>query len=350
GTIQELVNRLIPILSKDKKIAYLDADHQSGDQPVEEVAAQLGQGLHQSYTDKIHFHRFDTRTPLESFQFRSYFNEQDVLLLNGNHFQGNHQIVLIDPRKEKSLRKRAEQLTEVQLLVLAEGVESVLPYVQDLVPNWADLPVLKIGDTAGIAAFLKTAWAKTEAPLYGLVLAGGKSTRMGQDKGLLEYYGQPQRSYVQTLLEPFCDQVYLSLRSEEQARSEDRVIYDSFKGLGPFGAILSAFREAPDAAWLVVACDLPLLDQPTLDFLVQHRDRSAYATAFLDSDGRFPEPLISIWEPRSYSMALQFLAQGYSCPRKVLINSPIRLLEAPDTRAFHNVNRPEEYQQVKKKK
>jgi molybdenum cofactor guanylyltransferase len=62
----------------------------------------------------------------------------------------------------------------------------------------------------------------------------------------------------------------------------------------------------------------------------------------MDSDSRFPEPLITIWEPRAYPLLLQFLSQGYSCPRKVLINSDVELLQVPDVQAIQNVNYPEQ--------
>jgi len=58
--------------------------------------------------------------------------------------------------------------------------------------------------------------------------------------------------------------------------------------------------------------------------------------------------LITIWEPKSYPALLSFLAQGYSCPRKVLINSEINLLKAPDPEALTNVNTPEELERVKR--
>jgi molybdenum cofactor guanylyltransferase len=52
--------------------------------------------------------------------------------------------------------------------------------------------------------------------------------------------------------------------------------------------------------------------------------------------------LITIWEPRAYPVLLSFLAQGISCPRKVLINSDIELLDVPNIDALMNVNTPEE--------
>uniref|UniRef100_UPI003364D640 NTP transferase domain-containing protein n=1 Tax=Haliscomenobacter sp. TaxID=2717303 RepID=UPI003364D640 len=117
---------------------------------------------------------------------------------------------------------------------------------------------------------------------------------------------------------------------------------DTFLGLGPYGAILSAFREHPDAAWLVVACDLPHMDEATLEQLVAQRNTSKVATTFKSPFDQFPEPLVTIWEPRSYPILLQFMGQGYTCPRKVLLNSSIELLVAENTEALENVNKPDE--------
>ena len=166
---------------------------------------------------------------------------------------------------------------------------------------------------------------------------------MGKDKGQIEYHGKPQRLYMADVLNEICDETFLSVRSSKNESATDYpFLEDTFYDLGPFGAIASAFRHRPNAAWLVVACDLPLLDLETLDFLVKNRNPSAIATAFNSPVNQFPEPLISIWEPKSYPVLLQFLAQGFSCPRKVLINSDVQLVDAPDGQKLMNVNRPEE--------
>jgi molybdopterin-guanine dinucleotide biosynthesis protein A len=58
--------------------------------------------------------------------------------------------------------------------------------------------------------------------------------------------------------------------------------------------------------------------------------------------------LITIWEPKSYPLLLSFLAQGYSCPRKVLINSDVTLVNALNPDALTNVNTPDEFERIKR--
>ena len=96
----------------------------------------------------------------------------------------------------------------------------------------------------------------------------------------------------------------------------------------------------------MVACDLPLLDKTTLEYLVENRNLSQTATTFRSPVNKFPEPLVTIWEPRGYPVLLNFLAQGYSCPRKALINSPIEMLEVSNAAALRNVNTPEELEEI----
>ncbi|QKJ33194.1 NTP transferase domain-containing protein [Mucilaginibacter mali] len=206
-----------------------------------------------------------------------------------------------------------------------------------------------MGDTEQVIEFFKAELNKARPQLNALVLAGGKSERMGQDKGAINWHGKDQRYYMADLLKGYTDNVYISCRADQQHDIDAvyQTLPDTFTGLGPFGAILSAFREQPEKAWLVIACDLPLLDKDTLDFLIASRDPSAIATAFKSPHDEFPEPLITIWEPKSYPVLLSFLAQGYSCPRKVLINSDSHIIKAPNPGALTNVNTPEELKRVK---
>ncbi|HEY4151259.1 MAG TPA: NTP transferase domain-containing protein [Chitinophagaceae bacterium] len=190
------------------------------------------------------------------------------------------------------------------------------------------------------------------APLKGLVLAGGKSVRMGgKDKGRMEWHGKEQRYYIADVLKEYCDEVYISCRPEQQDEIDPSrlILPDSYTGMGPYGAILSAFRAQPGTAWLVVACDLPLLNTVTLDYLTAHRNSDGIATAFASPYDGLPEPLITIWEPNSYPLLLSQLEQGFTCPRKALIHFGIELLTAPDPDALLNMNSPEDVERVKEK-
>lgn len=187
--------------------------------------------------------------------------------------------------------------------------------------------------------------------INGLVLAGGKSIRMGSDKGLTEWHGKPQRYYIADLLSEFCNEVYISCREEqvkELVAAGYRPLPDAttYANNGPTGGILTAMEHKLDTAWLVIACDLPLLDKETIAYLVTNRNTKAIATTFESPFDGLPEPLITIWEPAAYTILLHKLQEGFKCPRKVLINNPATILKPPYPDALLNANTPEDADKV----
>lgn len=343
SNIRILANKLVQELYAKYRIAYVDADHKA---TATDDDSTLTYGATLEFTDKITYRNLNFKQSFNAFQNRALFNEQDLMLVNGNHFTAQSQIVIIDP--VKPLDKKLEKLTNIQLILLAEGVESIPDYLTQHLPVGSAAPILKLNDTLAIANFIDKYLSQRQPQLNGLVLAGGQSQRMQTDKGSLEYFGKSQRLHVHELLSKHCAEVYVSYANAQAVNEQEQlpVVIDTFMGLGPFGGILSAFQSNPNAAWFTVACDLPYLSPETLAYLAEHRNPSKIATCFMDSENKFPEPLITIWEPRAYSVMLQFLSQGYSCPRKVLINSDVELLQAPTIEDLQNVNYPEQRQEA----
>jgi len=185
------------------------------------------------------------------------------------------------------------------------------------------------------------------APLYGLVLAGGRSTRMQRDKAALRYHdGESQLDAAMKLLAPRVARAFVSVRAdqrEDAARAAFAQIVDAGDVEGPIAGILAAFTAHPEAAWLVLACDLPFLDAATLDALIAARDASRDATAYRSSHDSLPEPLCAIYEPRARAGLGAHVAGGRTCPRKFLINAGTKLLDQPNPRALDNVNTVAEY-------
>ena len=184
------------------------------------------------------------------------------------------------------------------------------------------------------------------APLYGLVLAGGRSVRMGHDKAALATQGRTQLERAMALLAPLVERAFVSVRADQRAdplRAGFAQIVDRHENLGPIAGLLAAQAEHPDHAWLVLACDLPLLDAATLAHLLRHRAASREATAYRSSRDGLPEPLCAVYEPSSQVRLAAYVAGGRDCPRKFLMQADVALLDEPDPRALDNANTPEEY-------
>ena len=348
AVIKKMAEEIISNLSASYKCAYVDAAHAKENEDVP-LSGRLAAGAFAEYSDKINHHEFTFNQSFNLFRFRKLFSDADFILVNGNHQEAKSQVVVIDKVKEASLRRKLKRLTDVQLFLLTDGEEDIFDFVKEAIPHWEKIPVCRLNDNEKIIAFFKKKMESATPKLNGLVLAGGKSLRLGTDKGKINWHGKEQRIHMAELLQSFCEEVFISCRKEQQSEIEGdfRTLTDTFIGLGPYGAILSAFREQPNAAWFVVACDLPLLDQSTVRFLVEHRNLSSTGTTFESPYDGLPEPLITIWEPKSYPLLLSFLSQGYSCPRKALINSEATIVKAPVPHALMNVNTKEEFQRAK---
>jgi molybdenum cofactor guanylyltransferase len=184
------------------------------------------------------------------------------------------------------------------------------------------------------------------APVYGLVLAGGRSTRMRSDKAALTYHGHTQLERAMALLGALLPRSFVSVRADQAAdplRGRFERIVDRRENIGPIAGVLAAQAEHPPAAWLVLACDLPLLDRASLEYLLRARDPDRLATAYRSSHDGLPEPLCAIYEPASAAALTAHLAAGRNCPRKFLLSADVKLLDEPNPRALDNINTPEEY-------
>jgi molybdenum cofactor guanylyltransferase len=190
--------------------------------------------------------------------------------------------------------------------------------------------------------------SKMTAPLKGLILCGGRSTRMQQDKSLIAYHGMPQWQYLYQLVHKIIPDVYLSCREEQKpALSDDvPVIIDSVDGGGPSVGLLSAHAAFPEAAWLVLAVDLPLISQQSLNYLISQRQALKDATSFISPVNHLPEPLIAIWEPSGLKKLQYNFDEGKNCPRKTLLQSDILQIENPFSAEQFNANTPEEMKEA----
>ncbi|MEO0510237.1 MAG: molybdenum cofactor guanylyltransferase [Verrucomicrobiota bacterium] len=190
------------------------------------------------------------------------------------------------------------------------------------------------------------------APIFGLLLVGGKSERMGRDKALLSYGGErTQLERSASLLSAVCKKTFISLRREQHfdLPPGTDVIYDSVDEVaGPLCGILSAMAAHPEANWLVVACDLPKLKKETLQRLVSsYHLHSENLIAYKSKHGDLPEPLCAIY-PSGKGGELLALAReiGRFSIRELLIIKKARLIDQDDPESLININTNEEYEAI----
>lgn len=186
-------------------------------------------------------------------------------------------------------------------------------------------------------------------PLRGLILTGGKSSRMKKDKALIEYTGAPHAEFIKSILDEFCDEVFLSARkSQWSGTSLESIptIIDSSESVGPISGILSAFEAFPQSNWIVVACDLPYFNKETVEQLISNYCEFSDAIAFRNSEKDFAEPLCTLYTPRAFEVFKKAQDEEITCPVRVLKNAEVKSLLQSGVVNLANINTPAELEGV----
>jgi molybdenum cofactor guanylyltransferase len=279
----------------------------------------------------------------ERILFAQNFIDSDVVFIEGYKDSLCHKVLMwtgsVDDHNllKKYLSEDKQQLLAIVGTDLSGPVESI--------------PYFNRNNIQDIYDFITGFWENiiSSRPIYGLILGGGHSTRMGQDKSQIIYHGKSQVDHLYELLEKMTEKTYLSCREEQTNSTEVKgiaTIKDRFVDFGPTGGILSAFNKHPNAAWLVLACDMPFINAQVINDLLKKRNPYRVATCFYNEERKWPEPLCAIYEPKAALKLGQYLALGKPCPRKVLMNSHIESLKPISQSFLGNVNTPGEFQEA----
>ena len=190
-------------------------------------------------------------------------------------------------------------------------------------------------------------------PLIGLILAGGRSSRMGTDKAALVHPDGRTlaRRTFELLEEAGCDVVVISIRHDQQMPIgfngiTSPLISRDPEGAseGPLSGLLVSMRLRPDADWLVLACDLPRLDVATLKNLISAKRNDEPFLSYRSEFDGLPEPLCALYGKGSLDLLEQMSSEGIRCPRKVLIRYACRLLKPVSPKALDNANTRAEWE------
>jgi molybdopterin-guanine dinucleotide biosynthesis protein A len=198
-----------------------------------------------------------------------------------------------------------------------------------------------------ISALMQDTPVQPIPEIFGLVLAGGRSRRFGQDKAAQSFEGQSFLERAVGILAQLLDEVWVSVRADQstdELRSRFQLIPDATDSMGPGSGLISAHRHCPEAAWLVVACDMPLLTPEVLQRLLLARNPEQSATAYRSSADNLPEPLCAIYEPATLARFERQSAGGQAfSPRKILTGMDVVLLPPPDANELLNINTPADF-------
>jgi molybdopterin-guanine dinucleotide biosynthesis protein A len=188
-----------------------------------------------------------------------------------------------------------------------------------------------------------------------VILAGGKSTRMGFDKQLLELEGRKiTEELIAKLKGRFSDVMVSSPTPQLYDPGQVRVIQDIYQESGPLAGIHAALLQAQSQWVFVTACDMPYLELAYLDFMMERLQEGSYAVCVTEREGGL-EPFHAFYSRSALPALEDCLARGRRSVNRFIreINALI-IPEAeaapllPGWRAFLNLNTPEEYQKYRR--
>lgn len=180
--------------------------------------------------------------------------------------------------------------------------------------------------------------------IYGGVLAGGASRRMGSTKALLRLEGRSFLARVANALEPAVERVVILGAGDDPLDQRGWLrLADSQGPAGPLAGMLAAFDWAPQAAWVFAACDLPLLTREAVDWLLGER-RADHWAVLPRLQGPI-EPLFALYEPGARARLKELASSGDLSLQRLASLPGVRTPTPPPALwpAWRNVNTPEEW-------
>lgn len=183
----------------------------------------------------------------------------------------------------------------------------------------------------------------------GIVLCGGKSSRMKQDKSMLIYHSKPQRYHVNDILKKYCSKVFFSVSDVSQVVESDGYNYliDEKKGIGPVAGLIKACEANPKTDVILIGCDYPYLNDEMLKKLIQSNDESFLASAFFNSTENCYEPLLAIYKSECLPFINYSVENNQNSLQKFLHTVKAHKVYPDSVKQIKSVDTIEEFKSVK---
>jgi molybdenum cofactor guanylyltransferase len=182
-----------------------------------------------------------------------------------------------------------------------------------------------------------------------IILAGGKSSRMGSPKCLLPFDGEPLIAHlVHRLRSLFVEVIVVAAPEQELPTLAVKLVRDEVAFQGPVGGIYYGLQAASEDTCFVTACDVPFLNLSTVEFLLAARGAADVAVAHWD--GRL-QPLFAVYRRSVLPFLKQQLAAGELRPTLLYEKVATKIVSAAQLSgvdaqglSFININLPQDYQ------
>ncbi len=183
--------------------------------------------------------------------------------------------------------------------------------------------------------------------ITGIILSGGKSSRMGEDKGLLNLNGKPFMSHVIEALVPFVDDIIIVSDHKRHDVFGVKRITDKLKNAGPLSGLYSGLAYSTTSLNIILSCDIPRIDASILSLMVNAKTEEN-DVVIVASKGKVM-PLIGIYEKRCEKTIVKLLNNGERRLQTALKALNVKTILLAEHLADYtvNINTKEELNQLK---
>lgn len=179
-------------------------------------------------------------------------------------------------------------------------------------------------------------------PTY--ILCGGKSSRMGSDKGLVKLQGRMFIDHIINSLKSISNSIYLVSSNEEYSDFGYVLLQDNYLNKGPLGGIQTALSHTSCKQVLILSCDIPLITGDTLQRLLDRKKADALI-AFATAQEKW-HPLVGIYSKRLLPAVENALENEHLKLIDFIKKHPYQKIEIEDHKSLTNINTPEELKQL----
>lgn len=178
----------------------------------------------------------------------------------------------------------------------------------------------------------------------GIIVAGGKSSRMGQDKALMELEGTPMIQRIAAALHAFTNEIIIASNNSEHYAFGDRGVADNYIDSGPLSGIEAGLSVAKNDSCFVISCDTPMINGSILSALMKGNNTDATIARCGDK----AHPLIGIYHRSSLQEIQGHLEKRDLKMMNVLDQLNTTFIDFPisEQEAFQNINTPSAWNQL----
>jgi len=178
----------------------------------------------------------------------------------------------------------------------------------------------------------------TDSAITVILLAGGKSSRMGQDKGLMLLNGKPMIEYIIEIAQQISTEIIIVANNDSYLKFNLPVFKDEFLDKGPLAGIYTGLKNTKTEKNLILSCDVPYIQKELIEFLISNSEKNEITISLFQDK---LHPLIGIYAKSCLPVILEQIKLNELKVASLFEKIKTKLLNVNefDSSNFRNINK-----------